>query len=102
MPSARGGRRNGRSLLVVKKTALLFVLLAAACAVLLGIAGYFGLLNSLVENILSSPDRYRRVVCVFGVHLGGYIGAAAGAVLVIWRILRLRRQRVPVGGSSQD
>ena len=69
---------------------------AAVLAAALGLAGYLGLLtwtNSdfglLFEENLYRPQRF---LCAWGIHLGSYVGAAAGAALAVWRVLRRHRR----------
>jgi len=72
---------------------LLWVPLAGAIvlAALLGLAGWLGLLDRFTDLIVVG-DRPRNSLCVFSIHLGGYLGSFIGAVAVIAGILRQRRR----------
>jgi len=68
------------------------LLSAVVCAVLFGVVGYLGGLTSLNEDfpvfLHDNLWRPRRFMCVYGVHLGGYIGGFGGAVwaaVAVWR-----------------
>lgn len=67
---------------------------AVACAMALGIAGYFGAFTpwskDFSEMVRLDQWRPRRFMAVFGIHLGGYIGALAGTALAVWSIRRAR------------
>lgn len=71
------------------------LLMAGAGAILLGIAGYLGWLGWCNRDF-SSIEIFRpfRFMCVFGVHLGGYIGGLVAMVIAIIWIIRQRRRMV--------
>src|SRR5438874_1963618 len=79
--------------------AAIFVTLAvlastACCAAALGAAGYAGWLNWVSDDfrMLARENLWRpaRLLCVYGIHLGGYVGGAVGTTWAIWRVLRER------------
>lgn len=89
---------------------LLFVA-AIICAIALGVVGGKGglLWTSADFREMVARDEMRpfRVMCVYGIHLGGYVGSLAGLLLSIVLVLRARRrasinERVPgqAGHSS--
>lgn len=59
-----------------------------------GWAGYAGLLTAFSHDFerLAAEDvwRPRRFMCVWGVHLGAYLGGAVGLLGSVWAILRQR------------
>jgi len=68
------------------------LLTAAGCGAVFGVIGYFGGLTRFSEDfpLMVHDDlwRPRRFMCVYGIHLGGYIGGFAGAswaAASIWR-----------------
>jgi len=64
---------------------------AAVTAVVLGLAGYFGVFAAFFREIVSE-DLWRpgHFMAVWGAHLGGYIGGGLGTAWAVWRILVLR------------
>ena len=76
------------------KLILLPLAAAVVCSVVGGWAGYADLLTGLsgdlekvaADNLL----RPRRLMCVWGVHLGAYVGVAVGVAGAVWAILRRR------------
>jgi hypothetical protein len=96
-PSRRRPRR--RPLPYPRLLALLpGVLLAAVTgAVVLGAVGYAGGLAWMSPDVrlaakegLFRPPRFQ---CVLGIHLGGYVGGAAGLSWALWKIHAQRRRR---------
>jgi hypothetical protein len=77
---------------------LMFVL-AIICAVTLGFIGYHGGLAWMSvdfrEMVLRDEMRPYHLMCVYGVHLGGYLGALIGLVFGIIRIFISRRRPTP-------
>jgi len=67
---------------------------AIGLAAVLGAAGCLGLFarmelfGVLVEGNIWRPARF---MAVWGIHLGGYVGGAVGAMAAAWKILRERR-----------
>jgi len=65
---------------------------AAGCAVVAGVAGYAGafaaIFTPIVVNDLWRPSRF---MCAWGIHMGGYLGAAVGGAGAIWRVRCLRK-----------
>jgi len=78
----------------------LFILIVAATAVLLGIAGRFFLLNWISQDFRDLARynlwRPRRFMTVYGIHLGGYVGGLLGIVYGVWSIRRRRRRYATV------
>ena len=77
---------------------------AAGCAVVAGVAGYAGafaaLFSPIVVNDLWRPSRF---MCAWGMHLGGYLGAAVGGVGAVWRVRCLRKaQDDKEGGTGSN
>lgn len=76
---------------------LLFVaLIAAICSIILGIVGYLGGLTWissdfrwLVHENLMRPSHF---LCVFGIHLGAYLGGTLGAIISVRNLLVKRRR----------
>jgi hypothetical protein len=58
---------------------------AAVIGAAMGAAAYLGLPGPPAHL----PPSWR---CVWGAHLGGYVGGALGTLLAVWRVLRLRRR----------
>ena len=75
---------------------ILIAIVTIACAVVLGIAGWNGALNlvsdEFAEIFETNQLRPQHFVCVFGVHLGGYLGGLIGVVASVMRITRHRVQ----------
>ena len=78
------------------RTLPMVLLITVAFGVLGGVLGAEGWLNWTSDNIrvawgLASlrPTRY---VCVYGVHLGGYVGGPVAAIVAVVRIVRERRR----------
>jgi hypothetical protein len=73
-----------------------FFAIAAGMGVVFGVMGSFGWLNWISEDFsaLFETNLWRpaHFMAVFGVHLGGYIGAAIGIVYNVFRIARRRRE----------
>ncbi len=63
--------------------------LAAVLAIVLGLAGYAGLLSGGQTGDCAQESL--RFLAVFGSHLGGYIGGAIGLVIAVVAILLKRR-----------
>jgi hypothetical protein len=65
------------------------------CAVLMGIAGYFGALdgldNGFAQAVSGSPQRQRRFLIVWGIHIGAYAGGAIGLIIAAVTIFRRPR-----------
>jgi len=74
----------------------LLILIVAAGAVLLGIAGRFFLLNWISRDFRDLARynlwRPRRFMAVYGIHLGGYVGGLWGIIWCVWSIKRQRRR----------
>ncbi len=78
------------------------VLAAACCGAAFGAAGYRGWLTPLypgLREIVADPIfRPRWFICVWGIHLGGYVGGFAATVLsvvwILWRRARLAAAQV--------
>ena len=67
-------------------------LIAAACGALGGLAGWAGLFAGQFEDVVRAELwRPERFMAVWGIHLGGYVGALVGACLGVVSILRCRR-----------
>jgi len=75
---------------------------AVGFAVLAGVAGYAGVFAAffgpIVANDMWRPSRF---MCAWGVHLGGYLGAAVGGVLAVWRVRCLRKAQTAAGDQTQ-
>jgi hypothetical protein len=76
------------------KLILLPLAAAVVCSVLGGWAGYAGLLRGFSQDFerLAAADllRPRHFMCVWGVHLGAFVGGAVCLVGSVWAILRRR------------
>jgi hypothetical protein len=68
---------------------------AALGGVLLGLAGYVGLLGGLLGFPDDMPWRVAPFMTVYGVHLGGYLGGLFGAVGALVHLLCWRRRFAP-------
>ena len=71
-------------------------LIAVCCSIILGVVGYLGGLiwissdfRWLVHENLMRPSHF---MCVFGIHLGAYLGGTAGAIICACRIITLRKR----------
>jgi len=75
---------------------LLPIIGAVFFGAIFGLLGYFGWLNSFAADIQllweNNIWRPRHFTTAWGVHLGGYIGGPAGAIIAIVTILRKRFQ----------
>jgi hypothetical protein len=97
--------RRGMPLPYTRLIALLVRIPAVAivAALIFGLAGYEFLLNSLSPDFqnLAATNLWRphRFMLVYGIHLGGYIGGALGAIYAFLTIIRERRQK-PSGPPS--
>jgi hypothetical protein len=80
---------------LVAQLSLIFAITAAVASVG-GVLGYFGMLKGWHEDFewMVRGDHWRpaRFMAVYGVHLGGYLGAVIGLGLAVVRI-RWRRKR---------
>lgn len=69
---------------------------AAICAIVLGVIGYWGgfvrFSNDFQQMVQRDEFRPRRFMAVFGIHLGGYVGGLIGTVAVVAMIVRRRRK----------
>jgi hypothetical protein len=65
-------------------------------AVGFGVAGYFGVPAHFSDDFrqMIAHDEFRpyRFICVFGVHLGGYVGGLVGCVVAVFYILWQRKK----------
>jgi len=76
---------------------LLFVaLVAVTCSIILGVIGYLGGLTWissdfrwLVHENLMRPSHF---LCVFGIHLGAYLGGILGVIISVRNVLVKRRR----------
>ena len=70
-------------------------------AVGFGVAGYFGVpayfSDDFRQMIAHNEFRPYRFICVFGVHLGGYVGGLVGCVIAVFYILKLRQKLAKLG-----
>lgn len=70
---------------------------ACVLAVLLGIAGYLGAWKNLTEDfsLIWQSNIYRpaNFQCVWGMHLGAYVGGGIGTAVLCWWILKKRFAR---------
>jgi hypothetical protein len=78
-----------------------------AFAIPLGFAGYLGWLNCFSQDFreMTRRDEFRpaRYIAVYGIHLGGYVGAAIGTGAAVVRI-RIRRRQLaghPADGRGE-
>lgn len=72
----------------------LVVVSAMPCALVLGWLGYHDHLPWIRENFAEPSRRPRNLMCVYGIHLGGYAGGAMGTVAAVARVALLRRREV--------
>ena len=76
---------------------------AVGCAVVAGVAGYAGtfaaVFTPIVANDLWRPSRF---MCAWGIHLGGYFGAAVGGGLAVWRVRCLRKEQAGEEGKTRS
>ena len=70
--------------------------IAVCCSIVLGLAGYLGGLTWissdfrwLVHEKLMRPSHF---MCVFGIHLGAYLGGALGVIISVRNVLVKRRR----------
>ena len=91
-PSARRRQLPYRQMLI---RAAMILLGSALCAAILGVAGYRGcfvkLSTDFAEMTRNNEFRPPRFMAVYGIHLGGYVGAAIGIIVAIVSI-RLSRK----------
>jgi len=64
---------------------------AIACAAVLGWLGWTDRLPPIRENFAEPSLRPRNLMCVYAIHLGGYVGGAIGTIIACVAIVRLRR-----------
>jgi len=71
-------------------------LIAVCCSIILGMVGYLGGLTWissdfrwLVHESLMRPSHF---MCVFGIHLGAYLGGALGLIISVRNVLVKRRR----------
>jgi len=78
------------------------LLSAAICGAILGEVGYLGGLARFSADfpLMLREDlwRPRRFMCVYGIHLGGYVGGMLGAA---WAVISIRRRRVSTAESAE-
>jgi hypothetical protein len=88
------GRRPQLSYGRLTRYLLMILLCAIIAAAVLGAMGYAGWAAHWSEDfhqmVLHDEFRPRRFMCVYGIHLGGYVGGLAGTLAAVWLI---RRQR---------
>ena len=66
---------------------------AAACGLLVALAGYFGAFaGAFPELVEGHPWRPARFMAAWSAHLGGYIGGLLGTAGAVWYVLRRRKQ----------
>ncbi len=63
------------------------ILIATLWAVVLGLAGWFGAYDGFIQAEFMRP---RHFACVWGIHIGGYIGGLLGGITTVWIIIRKR------------
>ena len=72
-------------------------LASAAGGALLGAAGYFGELSWMSDDLreIARQDLFRpaRFHCVYGIHVGSYVGGVLGTMIAFWRIQVERKGR---------
>jgi hypothetical protein len=70
----------------------------------LGIAGREGQLTWLSSDlsgiVRENQFRPRQFLCVFGIHLGAYVGGAVGLAWAAWRVVRERHSDKSLTGST--
>jgi hypothetical protein len=80
------------------------VLIVIPFVVAMGIAGYLGRLSWVSDDLAGivreNQFRPRWFLCVFGIHLGAYVGGLTGITWATWQIARKRRPDKSVKGSS--
>lgn len=85
------------------KLILLPLVAAVVCSTLGAWAGYAGVFTGLSRDFerLAATDllRPRHFMCVWGVHLGAYMGGAVGLLAGVWAIVR-RRAKVALSRQS--
>lgn len=71
-------------------------IIAVGCSIILGIVGYFGGLTWISSDFrwlthenLMRPSHF---LCVFGIHLGAYLGGTLGVIISVWRIVAKRKR----------
>lgn len=71
-------------------------IIAVGCSIILGIVGDFGGLTWissdfrwLMHENLMRPSHF---LCVFGIHLGAYLGGTLGVIISVWRIVAKRKR----------
>ena len=102
---ANNPRADRPQLLYRRLIALLpsILLIIIPVALGLGIAGYFGYLSWISSDlqgiVRENQFRPRWFLCVFGIHLGAYVGGAIGTAWAAWRITRDRRPDKSAKGS---
>jgi MFS family permease len=95
---ANNPRRDGRPRLrnrELLKYLPLILLITAAVAASLGVAGYLGAFThfnqDFREMLRLNQWRPRRFMAVYGIHLGGYVGGVIGTAVAVLRVARSRR-----------
>lgn len=65
---------------------------AVVGAVTLGWLGWHDRLPWIRDNFAEPTLRPRNLMCVYGIHLGGYVGGAIGAFVACARVAQIRRR----------
>lgn len=91
----RAGRTRLTYTQLARSITIVFAI-TASVAVALGLAGYCGafvpISRDFAEMLAQDQWRPRRFMAVYGIHLGGYIGALCGIGAAVVRITRRRHQ----------
>jgi hypothetical protein len=102
-PGRRGPQLSYTRVAIRLSHVLVFAIVAS---LILGLAGSNFLLNSLSPDFqnLAAADLWRphRFMAVYGIHLGGYVGGALGAIFSFLSILHERKAKSQTYNPAVD
>jgi hypothetical protein len=98
------GKRPQLSYARLTRYLLMVLMCAIAAAVAIGAMGYAGWparwSADFHQMVLHNEFRPRRFMCVYGIHLGGYIGGLVGTLAAVWLIRRQRSKNAAAKYST--